>query len=105
MELESALSQIYQRNYVPVECQDNDPTKQLLKMYETMFQTSKHEINDFVTTDPVILRNTAINSFIGQENVTEEQIHEAMRKHQITQKEFYYNWKVQQSLSYIKGEE
>ena len=97
------MNQLYNRPFVPVEVSDdsNNPTKQLLiKLYDEMCYSDNEE-RDFFTTDPVVLRNTAINSLIGRGPITEEKIQMAMKYHLDKQRDFYENWKTQQAMSLL----
>ncbi|KAL7719408.1 Uncharacterized protein QTN25_003127 [Entamoeba marina] len=107
MNIEEIMASLYNRDFVPLECgseMNNPTTKVLLKLYDNLYPHDKDEEHDFITTDPIILRNTAINSLIGKPNITEEQIQTAMRNHVKKQHEFYVNWKLQQVMNIIGGD-
>ena len=97
------ISEMYNRPFIPVEVSDdgNNPTRQLLlKLYDEMCYCDNEE-KDFFTTDPIVLRNTAINSLLGKGPITEEKIQAAMRFHLDKQREFYDNWKAQQAVNLL----
>ncbi|EAL47882.1 hypothetical protein EHI8A_138000 [Entamoeba histolytica HM-1:IMSS-B] len=104
MNVEQQLASMYNQNIMPVELSDdtnNSTTQILLKLYDQCCPHSKDEEKDFMTTDIVVLRNTAINSLIGRGPITEEKIQLAMKNYLEKQHEFYINWKAQQAMNYL----
>ena len=93
------MNTLYNRSYLPSEYQlestINHQHQLFSKFYDEMCYTEDEE-KDFFTSDPTVLRNTAINSLLGRGPITEEKIQNEIQFHLNKQREFYENWKDQQ---------
>ncbi|ELP95141.1 hypothetical protein EIN_428170 [Entamoeba invadens IP1] len=100
MEIEQEIACLYNRNVIPLEVGES-PMRVLLKFYEQCCPHPIDEEKDFITTDHVTLRNTAINSLIGRGEITDEKIQEAMKSHIEKQRDFHINWKYRQAMRFL----
>ena len=105
MDSEELIAKLHCRNFVPTEVGrelNKSPMMVLLRVYDECHPHDPDEERSFVTQNPLILRNTAINSLIGRGEITEDKIAAAIAAHQQKQLEFYQNWKIQQALMMLK---
>lgn len=103
--VEQQLASVYNRATLPAEYgnkTNNSTTNILVKLFDQIYAQPDIE-KEFITTDPVVLRNTAINSLIGRDDITEEKIQALMKSQNEKERTLLITWKVQQAINYLKN--